>query len=93
MCEQNGITIDENVRLLGLEIGFKKIFFSNKGLNFILELQLIRFSGYPAANKKDEEAINIHNSMIFDFEISIWAEFYFYNYLINTLSFIKNIRE
>ena len=31
MCEQNGITIDENVRSLGLQIGFKKIFFSNKG--------------------------------------------------------------
>ncbi|CBY22303.1 unnamed protein product [Oikopleura dioica] len=30
MCEQNGITIDENVRSLGLQIGFKKIFFSNK---------------------------------------------------------------
>lgn len=32
MCEQNGITIDENVRSLGLQIGFKKIFFSNKGM-------------------------------------------------------------
>jgi len=88
MCEQNGITIDENVRSLGLQIGFKKIFFSNKGMlrsSMFNLFNTVEIQRHIRKMKKQSTFITAWFSYSWFF---YRAEFYFYN--SQTFIFHKN---